>query len=62
MAARWRGELKAKLSLTPEQVQKTSPIINDAKTTFRATFAGHILATLSKCNPRIVVELTRSRR
>jgi Spy/CpxP family protein refolding chaperone len=58
MAAHWRGDLEVKLRLTPEQMQKISPIINDAMTTLRTAFADQILATLSNCNARIAVELT----
>jgi len=57
MAARWRGDLEAKLSLTPEQVQKITPIINDAMATLRTTLADQILATVSNSNARIAAEL-----
>lgn len=61
-AARWLGELDSKLSLTPEQAQKISPIINEAMTTFRTTFTDQMLTSLSNCNARIAGELTAEQR
>ena len=62
MAAHWRGELQSKLNLTPPQMQKITPIINDAISEFRNAFAGQILATVSNSNARIAAELTSEQR
>lgn len=58
MAAHWRGELQSKLNLTPAQMEKITPIINDATGEFRNAFAGQILATISNSNARIAADLT----
>jgi hypothetical protein len=58
MAAHWRGELQSKLSLSPEQVQAITPILDEAITGFKTVFAEQMLASLSNANARIAVQLT----
>ena len=58
MAARWCGELQSKLNLTPEQVRKIRPIIDDAMKQFGAGMTREVLLNLSNCNARIVLEIT----
>jgi len=62
MAAHWCGELQSKLDLTPEQLRKIRPLINDALTDFRNNLSREMLSSLSNCNARIVVELTPEQR
>ena len=58
MAERWCGELQSKLDLTPGQVQKIRPIIDDAMVQFKTGMTREVLLNLSNCNARIAVEIT----
>jgi Spy/CpxP family protein refolding chaperone len=58
MANHWCGELESKLTLTPEQLQKIRPIIDDALTDFKNNLTHELLASLSNCNARVAMELT----
>jgi Spy/CpxP family protein refolding chaperone len=58
MVGHWCGELQSKLNLTPEQMQKIRPIVNDAVTDFRNDLSREMLLSLSNCNARVVLELT----
>jgi Spy/CpxP family protein refolding chaperone len=57
MVGRWCGELQSKLNLTPEQMQKIRPIVNDVVTDFRNDLSRGMLLSLSNCNARVVLEL-----
>jgi Spy/CpxP family protein refolding chaperone len=58
MADHWCGELRSKLNLTPEQMQKIRPVVNDALTDFKNNLSCQMLFSLSNCNARVVMELT----
>ena len=58
MAERWCKDLQAKMSLTPAQVEKIKPVVNDTLDDLRNRLSGDMLLSLSKCNDRIAVELT----
>jgi Spy/CpxP family protein refolding chaperone len=58
MAARWCGELQTELNLTPEQVQKIRPIVNDTMDEVRTSITHQLSTTISNCNTRIAAELT----
>jgi Spy/CpxP family protein refolding chaperone len=58
MVGHWCGELQSKLNLTPEQMQKIRPIVNDAVTDFRNDLSREMLLSLANCNARVVLELT----
>jgi hypothetical protein len=58
MTERWSHDLESKLTLSPEQMQKIRPVIQNTIGGFTATLAGNALASLSNCNAQIVVELT----
>jgi Spy/CpxP family protein refolding chaperone len=62
MAARWCGELQSKLHLTPEQLRKIRPIIDDTLGQFRTSMTGVMYANLSNCNARIALEITPEQR
>jgi hypothetical protein len=57
MAARWCKELQSKMSLTPAQVEKIRPIINDEMGEFKSRLSADMLLNLSNCNVRIAGEL-----
>jgi Spy/CpxP family protein refolding chaperone len=58
MAARWCGELQSELSLTPEQMQKIKPIVNETLDQVKANLMQQLSTTVSNCNTRIANELT----
>jgi hypothetical protein len=58
MANHWCGELESKLNLTPEQLRKIRPIVDDALARFKENLSGEMLLSLSNCNARIRLELT----
>lgn len=58
MAERWSGESQTKLALSPEQMQKINPVIQNTLSGFRDTLAADALLSLSNCNAQIAVELT----
>jgi len=58
MAERWCKDLQSKMSLTPAQVEKIRPIINDTLGDLKIRLSGDMLLSLSNCNARIAVELT----
>jgi Spy/CpxP family protein refolding chaperone len=58
MANHWCGELESKLNLTPEQLQKIRPIVDDALTDFKKNLSREMLLSLSNCNSRVALELT----
>ena len=58
MASRWCDDLQSKMSLTPLQVEKIRPIIDDSMGKFKNGVSNDILLNLSNCNARIAVELT----
>ena len=58
MADHWCGELQSKLNLTPDQMQKIRPVVNDALTDFKNNLSCQMSSSLSNCNARVVLELT----
>jgi hypothetical protein len=58
MANHWCGELQSKLNLTPHQLLKIRPIINDAITDFKNNLAQDMSLSLSNCNARVALTLT----
>ena len=58
LAARWAGELRSKLDLTPGQVQKIEPIIQETIGAFKTTLGNDVLSALTNCNARIALQLT----
>jgi Spy/CpxP family protein refolding chaperone len=58
ISARWCGDLQSKLSLTPEQMAKIKPIVEQSVGGFRATVTCDMLSTLSNCNAKIALQLT----
>jgi Spy/CpxP family protein refolding chaperone len=58
MANRWCGDLQSKLQLTPEQMRKIRPIVNDALSDFGNDLSREMLLSLSNCNARVILELT----
>lgn len=58
MAARWCKDLRSKMSLTPAQVEKIRPVINDTMGDLKIRLSRDMLLSLSNCNARIAVELT----
>jgi Spy/CpxP family protein refolding chaperone len=58
IVARWCKELQSKLSLTPAQVEKIRPIINDTVSEFKGQMYADIMRDLSNCNVRVEAELT----
>ena len=62
MADHWCGELQSKLNLTPGQMQKIRPVVNDALTDFKNNLSCQMLFSLSNCNARVVLELSPEQR
>jgi hypothetical protein len=58
IAEHWCRDLQSKMSLTPAQVDKIRPIINDAVSQLKGRVYTDMLSNLSNCNVRIAVELT----
>jgi Spy/CpxP family protein refolding chaperone len=58
MAEHWCKDLQSKLSLTPAQVEKIRPVINDTLGAFKSQVSADMLLNLSNCNVRIAAELT----
>jgi hypothetical protein len=58
MAGHWLGDLKKRLSLSPEQSQKIAPIIQDGIKNFGPVMCDQMGLALSNCNARIELELT----
>jgi hypothetical protein len=58
MAAHWCGDLQSKMNLTPAQVEKIRPIINDAMGEFKSRLYADMSLNLSNFNARIAGELT----
>jgi Spy/CpxP family protein refolding chaperone len=58
IAEHWCRDLQSKMSLTPAQVDKIRPIINDAVSQLKGRVFTDMLSNLSNCNVRIAVELT----
>lgn len=58
MAARWSRELQSRMNLTPGQVEKIRPIINDAIGELRSRLSADMLLILSNHNALIADELT----
>jgi len=57
MAARWCRDLQSKMNLTPAQVNKIRPIINEAMGEFKSRVYADMSLNLSNCNARIAAEL-----
>ncbi len=62
MAARWCTELQSRLALTPEQLNRIRPIVNDALAEIKITLSDRLSATFSNSNARIACELTPEQR
>jgi hypothetical protein len=58
IASHWCGDLQSKLNLTPDQLKKIRPMIDDAITDFRDNLARDMSFSLSNCNARVVLELS----
>jgi hypothetical protein len=58
MVRHWSEDLQAKLSLTPEQVQRIEPIILETLEGFKIVLAQDALTALSNCNARIALEIS----
>jgi Spy/CpxP family protein refolding chaperone len=58
MADHWCGDLQSKLNLTPGQMEKIRPIVDDALVHFKDDLSTEMLLSLSNCNARVVLELT----
>ena len=58
MAAHWCGELQSKMNLTPAQMAKIRPIVDDTLAEFKTSMCQASLANLSNCNARIALQLT----
>jgi Spy/CpxP family protein refolding chaperone len=58
MVAHWCHELQSKLSLTPAQVEKIRPILNDTVSELKGQVYADIMGDLSNCNVRVEAELT----
>jgi Spy/CpxP family protein refolding chaperone len=58
MADHWCGELQSKLNLTPDQMLKIRPVVNEALNDFKNNLSCQMLFSLSNCNARVVLELT----
>ena len=62
LTARWSGELRSKLDLTPEQVQKIEPIIKETIGAFKTTLGHDLRSALTNCNARITLQLNASQK
>jgi hypothetical protein len=58
MTGHWSRELQSKLELSPEQMQKIKPVIEQTIGGFTDLLAADALSSLSNCNAQIAVELT----
>src|SRR5262249_13983769 len=58
MARRWCGELESSLNLTPEQIQKVQPIVDDTLNQIPIAMAWALATTVSNGNARIAELLT----
>jgi Spy/CpxP family protein refolding chaperone len=58
MVDHWCGDLRSKLDLTPEQMQKIRPIIEKDMTDFKDDLCRQMVANLASCNAQIAAELT----
>lgn len=58
MASRWAGELQSKLDLTPEQMQKVRPVIDEVLANFKGNLSQEMLGSLSNCYARVALDLT----
>ena len=58
MVDHWCDDLRTKLDLTPEQLQKIRPIIETDMADFKDDLCRQMVANLSNCNTQIAAELT----
>ena len=58
MAAHWSRELQSRMNLTPGQVEKIRPIINDAMEELKGRLSADMLSVLTNHNALIAAELT----
>jgi len=58
MADRWCGELQSKLNLTPDQMARIRPIVDDTLCQVKSMFTDQLSATISNSNCRIECVLT----
>lgn len=58
MAARFTGELRSKLNLTPAQTAKIEVIINDSMIDFQRALSTQVSSSFSNTNARVSGELT----
>jgi hypothetical protein len=58
MAARWCRELQSRMNLTPGQVEKIRPILNDAIGELKSQLSADMLLNLSNHDALIAAELT----
>ena len=58
MVDHWCDDLRSKLDLTPEQLQKVRPIVEKNMTDFKDDLCRQMVANLSSCNAQIAAELT----
>jgi hypothetical protein len=57
MVNHWCDDLRTKLDLTPEQLQKIRPIIEKDMADFKGDLCHQMVANLSNCNVQIATEL-----
>lgn len=62
MASHWCAELESRLALTPDQLKKIRPIVNDALAEIKITVSDRLAVTFSNYNARIACELTPEQR
>jgi Spy/CpxP family protein refolding chaperone len=62
MAARWCAELKCKLALTPEQLQKIRPIVEETMAEIKTSVGDRMSCSLSNSSSRIACVLTPEQR
>jgi hypothetical protein len=58
MVDHWCDDLRSKLDLSPEQMQKIRPIIEKDMTDFKDDLCRQMVGNLSSCNAQIAGELT----
>ena len=58
MVNHWCDDLRSKLDLTPEQLQKIRPIVEKDMADFKDDLCHQMVANLSNCNAQIAAELT----
>ena len=58
MTEHWSRDLQRTLDLSPEQMGKIKPFVQNAVSGFRANVAADALSALSNCNAQILIDLT----